>query len=266
MDVTKPVPRDVRVGHASASTDTTSTTNRASVSRSMDNRPASNTRPRTSRPLPVMASRTVVAAETEAAAGPPIRRTNVNTNSKKPTRNSASYGLTCWPDTAATWSEPTASDEIAPVIVWPGPSRSKVLSEPPVPPATMATTIVSPIAREIPRITAAAIPDEAAGNTTEVVTLRRRAPIPYAASRKASGTANIASSATDATSGTVRIPTPMPAASRLNVVALEKSFFTRSGLITNNAKNAITMLGTPASVSMMGFRIRRRRRSEYSAR
>ncbi len=42
----------------------------------------------------------------------------------------------------------------------------------------MATTIVSPSAREIPRITAATIPEIAAGNTTFVVTVRCLAPIP----------------------------------------------------------------------------------------
>ena len=98
-----------------------------------------------------------------------------------------------------------------------------------MPPAAIATTIVSPIAREIPRITAAAIPDAAAGNTTLVVTLRRRAPIPYAASRSAPGTAYIASSATDATSGTVRMPTPMPAASRLNVAGAREELLHEVG-------------------------------------
>ena len=48
----------------------------------------------------------------------------------------------------------------------------------PVAPAAIATTIVSPIARENPRISDATMPETAAGNTTFVVTVRRRAPMP----------------------------------------------------------------------------------------
>ena len=48
----------------------------------------------------------------------------------------------------------------------------EVRSDPPVPPAAIATTIVSPIAREIPRITAAAMPGCGGGEHD----LRRHAP------------------------------------------------------------------------------------------
>ena len=48
----------------------------------------------------------------------------------------------------------------------PGSSGLNVRSEPPVAPAAMATTIVSPMAREMPRIKAATMPETAAGMTT----------------------------------------------------------------------------------------------------
>ena len=64
------------------------------------------------------------------------------------------------------------------VIVWPGPERVEGRSEPPVPPAAMATTIVSPIAREIPMMRAATMPDTAAGKTTRRLVVTLRAPRP----------------------------------------------------------------------------------------
>ena len=68
----------------------------------------------------------------------------------------------------------------------------------PEPPAATATTIVSPIAREMPRMTAATMPDRAAGKTTRTDVVMRRAPSPNEASRGASGTARIASSLIEA--------------------------------------------------------------------
>ena len=78
----------------------------------------------------------------------------------------------------STWSDPVASAAIAAVSVCPGPSGSMVNSEPPVAPAATATTIVSPIAREIARIIAATMPETAAGTTTRRLVVRRRAPRP----------------------------------------------------------------------------------------
>ena len=110
------------------------------------------------------------------------------------------------------------------------------------------------------------MPETAAGNTTRRVTVMRRAPIPYAPSRSALGTACIASSATEATSGIVRIPTARPAARKLKVPADVKIFRTRSGLITCSAKYPRTTLGMLASVSRIGLRVRRVRGVAYSDR
>src|SRR5690606_33220048 len=78
----------------------------------------------------------------------------------------------------ATWSLPKPSAAIAAVIVWPGSSGSQLRRPPPTAPAAMATTIVSPIAREMPRISAATTPEMAAGNTTRKVVWSRSAPSP----------------------------------------------------------------------------------------
>ena len=83
----------------------------------------------------------------------------------------------------------------------------------------MATTIVSPIAREMPRIRAATIPETPAGNTTRNVVCARCAPSPNEASRSDSGTARRASSATEAMIGTVSTPTAIPAASIENALS-----------------------------------------------
>ena len=77
-----------------------------------------------------------------------------------------------------TLSEPMASAVMAAVMVCPGSSGFHSKSDPPVPPAAMATIIVSPIARETPMIKAATIPDTAAGTTTDMVVVRCRAPSP----------------------------------------------------------------------------------------
>ena len=60
--------------------------------------------------------------------------------------------------------------------------------------------------------------------------------MPYAASRSAPGTAYIESSATEATSGMVRMPTPMPAAMIVKVAVTLNRFCTIVGLITWSAK------------------------------
>ena len=51
-------------------------------------------------------------------------------------------------------------------------------SEPPVPPAAMATTIVSPTARDMAMTSAATMPEMAAGKTTRTVVVILRAPSP----------------------------------------------------------------------------------------
>ncbi len=112
----------------------------------------------------------------------------------------------------ATWSLPKLSPAIAAVIVWPGSNGLKWNRAPPTAPAAIATTIVSPMARDIPRIRAATMPETPAGNTTRNVVWVRWAPSPNDASRNDSGTARSESSATDAMIGMVSTPTAIPAA------------------------------------------------------
>ena len=82
-------------------------------------------------------------------------------------------------------------------------------------PAARATIIVSPTARESPSTIAAAMPDRAAGNTTRSVVCIRLAPMANEPCRIACGTADMASSASDATVGMIMTPSTRPAASAL---------------------------------------------------
>ena len=78
-----------------------------------------------------------------------------------------------------------------------------------LPLATRMTT-VSPIAREAPSTSAATTPDSAAGKTTRTTTCHFAAPSPKAPSRSDCGTADSASSLTDAIVGSTRMPRMMP--------------------------------------------------------
>ena len=78
-------------------------------------------------------------------------------------------------------------------------------------PAATSTIMVSPIAREHPSTIAATMPDSAAGNTTRTATCKREAPSPKAPSRRPAGTADIASSETEATVGRTMKPITIPA-------------------------------------------------------
>src|SRR5687767_12709580 len=86
-----------------------------------------------------------------------------------------------------------------------------------VAPAAMVTAMVSPTARETPRIKAATIPDRAAGNTTRNETRILVEPRPYAPSRRERGTALIASSDSDATVGKMKSPTTIAAEPQLKI-------------------------------------------------
>ncbi len=77
-------------------------------------------------------------------------------------------------------------------------------------PAAIATSIVSPMARETARIHAAMIPDIDDGITTRKAICNRVDPKPWAAIRKWPGTARIASSLSDATNGRIITPITMP--------------------------------------------------------
>ncbi len=68
----------------------------------------------------------------------------------------------------------------------------------------------------------------------------------------------MASSDTEATSGVVRIPTPIPAAAMLKTPA-ELNRCTICGLIHTRAKNPSTTLGIPARISRADLRSRRSR-------
>ena len=101
----------------------------------------------------------------------------------------------------------------------------------------MKTTIVSPNARDTAKINAAVNPDTAASNTTRNVVTIFLAPSPADASRKLPGTDVRASSATDATNGIVKIPTPNPAAMRFPALfAPPTTFCTSDGLMKRSAK------------------------------
>jgi len=77
-----------------------------------------------------------------------------------------------------TCSEPMARAVMAAVIVWPVSHGLSWKSDPPEAPAAMATIIVSPMARETPRMRAATMPEIAAGKTTRRLVVRFRAPSP----------------------------------------------------------------------------------------
>src|SRR5579862_7034840 len=80
-----------------------------------------------------------------------------------------------------------------------------------VAPAASVTAIVSPIARDTASTSAAAMPDAAAGATILSVTSALVIPRAYAPSRRLDGTADRASSTSEATIGTIMIPTTMAA-------------------------------------------------------
>ena len=155
------------------------------------------------------------------------------TNSTEPMKNRL-WNAASLP---ATWSLPKLSPAIAAVIVWPGSSGDKWNSAPPTAPAAIATTIVSPMARDIPRMRAATMPEIPPGNTTLNVVWVRCAPSPNDASRNDIGTARNASSATDAMIGTVSTPTAIPAASIVKALSRgSKRRTTMFGLMKAMAK------------------------------
>ena len=90
-------------------------------------------------------------------------------------------------------------------------SRLKFFSAP----AASATIIVSPTARDMPSTTAAATPERAAGKTTRRLVCIRLAPIASDPCRIACGTAEKASSDSEAIVGMIITPRTRPAASAL---------------------------------------------------
>ena len=97
----------------------------------------------------------------------------------------------------------------------------------------MRMITVSPTAREAPSTSAATMPDSAAGKTTRSETCSLLAPSPKAPSRSDAGTADIASSATDAIVGSTSRPRMMPADSALNLLTSMPSTPRRTSGVKN---------------------------------
>ena len=98
--------------------------------------------------------------------------------------------------------------------------------------------MVSPIARDMPSTTAAAIPDSAAGKTTRSVVCIRLAPMANDPCRSAWGTAVIASSASEAMVGMTITPSTRPAASALvKPTSIDRMSWSRVGVTKLSAKN-----------------------------
>ena len=87
------------------------------------------------------------------------------------------------------------------------------------PPATISTTMVSPMARDMPSMTAVPMPDSAEGMTTRISVSQRVAPRASDASRSVRGTANSASSATEQMVGTLMNASMSAAFNRLSPVS-----------------------------------------------
>ena len=99
-------------------------------------------------------------------------------------------------------------------------------------PVAMSTAMVSPTAREIPRMNEAMMPERAAGMTTFAATSNLVAPNPYAPSRSARGTALIASSLSEETIGMIMIPITKPALAALKMLTLSVPKIARSSGVT----------------------------------
>ena len=104
-------------------------------------------------------------------------------------------------------------------------------------PAASATIIVSPTARDIARMNDATTPEMAAGTTICQETSSFVPPKAYAPSRSDRGTARIASSLNEATSGIVMMPTAIPAASALKGPISTNIGFSTCGRMNVTAKN-----------------------------
>ena len=126
----------------------------------------------------------------------------------------------------------------------------------PAPPATMSTTIVSPMARDMPSITAVPMPESAAGMTTRTVVCQRVAPKASEASRRSRGTPNRASSETEQMVGTLMSASTSEALSRLSPVSASRKSC-KNGASTTMPKKPSTTEGSAASNSTKGLMIRR---------
>ncbi len=121
-------------------------------------------------------------------------------------------------------------------------------------PVTMMTAMVSPIARPIPRMIAAAIPERAAGTMTRLIVCQRVAPVARDPSRYSMGTELIASSETLIIVGSVMIPRRIDPASQVCPLGMLNAMRMKV-LRTIIPKNPYTTDGMPASSSVAGFRM-----------
>src|SRR6266540_4099767 len=116
------------------------------------------------------------------------------------------------------------------------------------PPTAISAIMVSPIAREIPSTNDATMPDRAAGTTTRVETCSLLLPSANAPARSASGTADMASSDSDATVGRIMMPITSPPDSALKtsgLVSLKNQMSCSSGVTKVTTKVPISRGCTP---------------------
>src|SRR5436305_1787244 len=126
-----------------------------------------------------------------------------------------------------------------------------------LPPKTMATARVSPMARAMPNTTAVPNPAAAAGITALLIICQRVEPRAKLASRTLPGTARKASMETlitvgriMATSTSVAAPQPYPPVTRPPVMG--EDAFCKKGTSTMRPKKPITTEGIPVKISISG--------------
>ena len=133
------------------------------------------------------------------------------------------------------------------------------------PPAAMSTTMVSPMARDMPSMMAVPMPDRAAGTTTRTMVSQRVAPSAREASRRERGTARRASSETEQMVGRLMMASTSEALSRLRPVAAPSTSW-RMGASTTMPRKPSTTEGRAASSSTKGLMTRRAKGGAISAR
>ena len=166
-------------------------------------------------------------------------------NSVIPSANKALYAVVPW---GVSPRETFTIEEVMVYIAFLG-SRFNSGYWPPA----IVTIIVSPMARENPKIKDAMIPDKAAGNIIFNAVILLVEPSAREPILKDFGTAFSASSEIDAIVGMIIIPTAMPAEIALKTPDPGINRWTILGVIQFKAKYPKTTVGTPASISIIGF-------------
>lgn len=119
-------------------------------------------------------------------------------------------------------------------------------------PVTISTAMVSPIARPVPRIIAAVIPESAPGTITLLKVCQRVAPTASDPSRNSFGTEEMASSETEMIVGSAMIPSNIDPASHDSPVGTSNEILIQFVRIIR-PKNPYTTEGIPASSSIAGL-------------